>query len=157
MTRTWIWTLRALALPVLVVAVLHGLLGHGAELLLGVPVPQPAMSDAAMDSQNRFFGVAFGLYAVVLLAAAQDLPRYRVLLAWTLVLFFLAGCARLLSLALTGWPATPIAALTVVELGVPVVLGLWMRRLAPSVDSSGPAGPWRAPPPADHNLCDPAP
>ncbi len=56
-----------LASPVfLVVGALHLVLGAGADVLLGARLPPEALADAALDSQNRFYGVAFSLYGVLL-------------------------------------------------------------------------------------------
>jgi Ni/Fe-hydrogenase subunit HybB-like protein len=60
----------------------------GAEVLLGAHVPADVLADPVLDSQNRFHGVAFTLYGVLLFLCATDLSRYaavlRCPLAWWL-------------------------------------------------------------------------
>ncbi len=75
--------MRSLALflkivaPVFVfVAALHLALGTGADVLLGAKLSSEALTDPALNSQNRFYGVAFGLYGVLLYLCATDVPKY---------------------------------------------------------------------------------
>ena len=42
-----------------IVGALHLTLGLNADVLLGAKVPAETLSDPALDSQNRFYGVAF--------------------------------------------------------------------------------------------------
>ena len=60
--ETFKLTLQIIAALIIVIALLHGALGHGAETLIGISVPDAARTDPSQDSQNRFFGLAFGLY-----------------------------------------------------------------------------------------------
>jgi hypothetical protein len=49
-----------LVAPVFVlVGALHLVLGVGADALLGARLPAEAFTDPALNSQNRFYGVAF--------------------------------------------------------------------------------------------------
>ena len=123
--ETFKLTLQIIAALIIGIALLHGALGHGAETLIGISVPDAARTDPSQDSQNRFFGLAFGLYGVVLLLVASDLQRYAVLLNATLGVVFIAGLGRLLSLAKRGLPAAPVIALAVVEIVAPPVLYGW--------------------------------
>jgi len=122
-------TLRVLAAVILVIASLHALLGHGAETLLGVPVPLASAADPSQDSQNRFFGMAFAIYAAVLLLASGDPTRYEHVFRFALLAFFAGGVARLVSIATHGLPAPAIIGLAVVELVAPPVLFVWFRRI----------------------------
>jgi hypothetical protein len=67
-----------LAAPVFVlVGALHLFLGAGADVLLGAHLPIEALSDPALDSQNRFYGVAFTLCGFLFYLGAGDPHRYK--------------------------------------------------------------------------------
>jgi hypothetical protein len=57
--RSFAILLKSIAPIFVLVGVLHRVLGLGADALLGANVPDPVISDPALDSQNRFYGVAF--------------------------------------------------------------------------------------------------
>jgi hypothetical protein len=48
----------------ILVSILHLTLGVGADVLLGANLSPAALADPALDSQNRFYGVAFSVYGV---------------------------------------------------------------------------------------------
>lgn len=123
------FTLRALAAVIVVVSLLHAVLGLGADALLGVAVPGAAITNASLDSQNRFYGMAFALFAAVLVLAASDLERHAPTLNAALVIIFLAGLVRVLSVASHGWPVPAVVALGFVELVAPPLLYWWSGRL----------------------------
>jgi hypothetical protein len=127
--KAYALTLRVLAALIMLIAVLHGVLAHGAEVLLGVPVPTSTMADASQDSQNRFFGLAFALYAVVFIFVAGDVRRYFGLLGATFLVFFVAGLGRIVSIVAHGLPAAPIIGLAAIELVAPPLLYLWGRKV----------------------------
>ena len=54
--------LKSVAPLLVLVGALHLVLGLGADAMLGSEVAPQAMSDPGLDSQNRFYGVAFMLY-----------------------------------------------------------------------------------------------
>ena len=123
-------TILRLTAPVFVlIGALHLVLGPGAEVLLGAQLPAEALADPVLDSQNRFYGVAFSVYGVLLFLAASDLERYGPVLKVLLWVFFAGGLARLVSIALVGWPPPLVLALTVLELLPPPLLLLWLARL----------------------------
>ena len=111
-----------------VVGALHLVLGVGADVLLGAKLPAEALSDAALNSQNRFYGVAFSLYGVLLYLCATDLPKYATVLRCVLWVFFAAGLARLVSIATHGVPPPLVLALLVTELALPPLLHLWLSK-----------------------------
>ena len=120
--------LKMIAPIFLVVGALHLTLGVGAEVLLGARLTTEALSDAVLDSQNRFYGVSFTLYGVLLYLCATDLPKYSTVLRCILWVFFAAGLARFVSLVTHGIPALPVMVLLVLELVLPVLLNLWLSR-----------------------------
>lgn len=121
--------LRLFASGIVVVSALHLFLGLGAEALLGAAVPPAAYVEPSLDSQNRFYGVSFALYAGALYLCSRDLPRFEPLLKLTLIIFFLGGLARLVSWAARGAPTFPIVVLACSELLLPPLLWLWYARV----------------------------
>lgn len=126
--RTLALVLRFFALVIFLVGALHLALGVGADVLLGAKVPAAAASDPTLDSQSRFYGVTFTLNGVLLLLCASDVPRYATVLRCVLWVFLAAGLARLVSIAVYGFPPPPVVALLVVELVVPPALLWWLSR-----------------------------
>jgi hypothetical protein len=120
--------LRIIAAVPILVGVLHLALGLNADVLLGARLPASVISDPALDSQNRFYGVSFMLYGVLLFVGGTDLKRYLPVVRWTLWIFFAAGLARLLSIALYGLPPLLVILLLLSEVfGTPALL-LWLSR-----------------------------
>ena len=120
--------LRIIAAVPILVSVLHLALGLNADVLLGARLPASVISDPALDSQNRFYGVSFMLYGVLLFVGGSDLKRYLPVVRYTLWIFFAAGLARLLSIALYGLPPPLVISLLLSEVfGTPVLL-LWLSR-----------------------------
>jgi hypothetical protein len=119
-----------LAAPVFFIAgALHLALGAGADVLLGAQLPAEALADAALDSQNRFYGVSFTLYGVLLFLCSTNLSKYATVLRCVIWVFFAAGVARLLSLATHGVPPPPVIGLLASELFIPPLLAWWLTRV----------------------------
>ncbi|MGE0314051.1 MAG: DUF4345 domain-containing protein [Lautropia sp.] len=122
--------LLKLGSPVFVlVGALHLVLGVRADVLLGARLPPEALADAALDSQNRFYGVAFGLYGVLLYLCATDLRRYATVLRCVIWVFFASGLARLVSIVTHGVPPPLVLALLVTELALPPLLSAWLSKV----------------------------
>lgn len=120
--------LRISAAVFVVVAGLHLVFGLDADRMLGAVLPATTVAEPSLDSQNRFYGVAFSLYGVVLYLCAGDLRRYAPILEATFAVFFLAGLARLVSWHQRGAPAPLVIALMVTEIVLPPLLYGWLRR-----------------------------
>jgi hypothetical protein len=125
---TFTIALKILGPVFFLVALLHLGLGLGADELLGANVTEQMRAEPTLDSQNRFYGVAFALYGAVLLISARDLTRYEPVLKATLYIFFLAGLSRIVSLLTHGKPAPLVIALAAVELVAPPILLFWLSR-----------------------------
>jgi Domain of unknown function (DUF4345) len=117
--------LKALAPACVIAGLLHLLMGLNADVLLGAQVSPLTLNDPTLDSQNRFYGVAFTVYGWLLYVCATDLDRYRPVFRCMLAVFFAAGLARLVSVGLHGWPSWPVIGLGAAELMLPVVLAGW--------------------------------
>jgi hypothetical protein len=122
-------TLKVLAPLFVLVGVLHLVLGLNADVALGAKLPVEAIADSGLDSQNRFYGIAFTLYGVLLWVCATDLRKYATILRCVLWVFFAAGLARLASIAAHGMPPPAIVNLLVTELIAPPVL-VWLLAIA---------------------------
>jgi hypothetical protein len=120
--------LRLLAIGCLIPVVLHVTLGVAGDSLIGAPVP--AVIDASLGSQNRFYGASFAIYGALLWSCARDVRAHAGLLKIVLALFFFGGCARALSALQYGLPSLPIIALWAVEFIVPPLLLVWLGRQA---------------------------
>lgn len=126
----WFALALKLCAPIfLLVGALHLMLGVEADVLLGASLPAEAVVDAALDSQNRFYGVSFTVYGVLLYVCARDVPKYALVLRCLLAVFFAAGLARLVSIAVRGMPPPMILLLLSSELVLPPLFAIWLRRL----------------------------
>ena len=123
--QTFALALKALAPLFVIVAVVHLTFGVRADEMLGASVGPAVVAEPTLDSQNRFYGVAFSLYGVLLYLCATDLERYEPILKAVLACFFLGGVARLVSWATHGAPAPLVVVLAATELLLPLVLFGW--------------------------------
>jgi hypothetical protein len=121
--------LRAIAPIFLLVGALHLVLGLGADVLLGAKIPIDVIADPALDSQNRFYGISFALYGVLLWLCASDVAKYASVLRSILWVLLAAGAARLVSAFLHGLPPPPVVGLLFFELAMPPVILWWLSRV----------------------------
>ena len=120
--------LRCVAPLFLAVSALHLALGLGAETLLGARVSDVSRLDPGLDSQNRFYGVSFALYGVLLFVCASDVPKYATILRCVLWTFLAAGIARFVSIATHGVPPPLVIGLLASELLTPPLLLWWLAK-----------------------------
>lgn len=121
--------LKLIAPVFVLVGALHLVMGLGADVMLGANLSPDSISDPALDSQNRFYGVAFSIYGVLFYVCSNDVKKYATIIYCLLWVFFIAGLARLVSIALYGFPPPLVGALLVTEIALPPVLLVWMRRI----------------------------
>lgn len=117
--------LRILAAGCLIPGLLHVLLGVSGDWIVGAPVP--ATIDPSLDSQNRFYGASFLIFAVLFWLCAQDVRRHETVLRLVLAVFFMAGLARGLAALVHGWPSWQVVGLWATELVLPPLLWLWLN------------------------------
>ena len=98
--------------------------------MLGAKLSAGTIADPTLDSQGRFYGVSFTLYGALLLLCASDIRKYATVLRCVLWVFFAAGVARFVSIAIYGIPPPLVVVLLVIELIVPPVLVWWLSRVA---------------------------
>ncbi len=130
--RAYSIVLRVLAPLFILVGAVHLFLGPGADSLLGARISAEVLADPALDSQNRFYGVSFALYGVLLFLCSTDLARYATVLRCVLWVLLAAGLARFVSLAARGVPPAPILALFALELVAPPLMLWWLSRVLAS-------------------------
>jgi len=123
------FTLKALSPAFFIVSLLHLFLGPSTDNLLGAYIPEPVLSDAILDSQNRFYGVIFGLYGALFYLCATDLRKYATVLKLLLLFFFAGGFARVVSIILVGLPSKIVLVLLALELTLPIILFLWWKAI----------------------------
>jgi hypothetical protein len=121
--------LKALAFVLLLVAGLHLVFGVGADVMVGAVLPASAVTEPSLSSQNRFYGVSYALYAVVLWLSAMDMKRFEPMFKAVLVVSFAAGVARLVAWAQYGAPAPFVVFLLATELLFPPIMWLWYSRV----------------------------
>ena len=124
------FTLQALGLGIVGVALVHVVLGPNAEVLLGSGISPSSIADPAIDSQNRFYGAAFALFGGVFLLGSADIAKYRPMLLLAFGAFFVAGLTRIISVVVAGWPPLPVLCLAVVEICGPPIMCFWLNRVA---------------------------
>jgi hypothetical protein len=120
--------LKAVAPLFILVGAVHLVLGVGADVALGANLPTSVLADPVLDSQNRFYGVAFTLYGVLLFVCATDLPRYATVVRCVLWIIFAGGLARVVSLVIKGVPPMPVLLLLTSELLLPPLIHTWLSR-----------------------------
>ncbi len=121
-------TLKLISPVFIVVAALHLIFGFQADAMLGAHVSPETALEPSLNSQNRFYGVAFAFYGVALYLCAGDIRRYEPILKALLYVFFLAGVARVISWATHGAPAPLVMLLLATELLLPPALLVWLGR-----------------------------
>ena len=108
------------------VGAVHLIFGLGDDAMLGAKITPEASAGPGLDSQNRFYGVAFTVYGTLLFICASDLAKYRSVVMSLLRTFFAAGLVRLVSIAKFGMPPPLILALLAVELIAPPWVIYWL-------------------------------
>ncbi|ONM47820.1 DUF4345 domain-containing protein [Nocardia donostiensis] len=120
---------RALTVLAWTMGVACALIGV-AHMAVGPEItPGTAPIIATDDSQNRFFGAIFAGYGLAWIWAIRRTPVATDAIRWLAGIFFLGGLARLISLAVYGWPHWFIVALGVIELVLPPVF-FWLTKSA---------------------------
>jgi len=89
-----------------------------------------------VDSEFRFYGIMFAFYGWILIQTSSRIRHYYNRIPLLLLIFFAAGCARLLSLIFVGVPHPLFIILMVVELPLPVLLYRGWRKNDVIIDYS---------------------
>ncbi|MEX0629461.1 MAG: DUF4345 domain-containing protein [Chloroflexota bacterium] len=105
------------------IAALHIVLGPAA-------IPGSIPVNATMDSEDRFYATLFAAYGVALLWCIRDIERKSMVVYFLALTFLVGGLARLVSVAMVGWPNTFFVAMTVLELLIPFFIAFLQWRVS---------------------------
>ncbi len=105
------------------IALLHIVFGPSA-------IPGSVPVNATMDSEDRFYATLFGAYGVALLWCVKDVEQKSRVVYFLLVTFFVAGLARVVSIAEVGLPDPFFVAMLALELVIPIAVGFMQFRVA---------------------------
>lgn len=121
--------------PVFVlVGAMHLVLGVNADVMLGAMLDAAAVSDPVLDSQNRFYGVSFTAFGFLLYLCGTNIQKYQVVFRILLGVFFAAGCARFVSIALVGVPSILVLGLLMTEIVLPPLCMIWLHHTLNGLD-----------------------
>ena len=109
------------------IALTHILLGPSS-------IPGSVPVNATMDSEDRFYATLFLGFGATLLWCVRGVERKRGIIGALMVIFFLGGVARIISIFAVGLPGLLFVFLTVVELVLPMVVMTLQYQLARAVD-----------------------
>ncbi|MGF6881201.1 MULTISPECIES: DUF4345 domain-containing protein [Nocardia] len=108
------WYLIIFGIACALIALAHILIGPGT--IIGANTP-----NATLDGDMRFSMVLFLGYGIACVWAARDLRRHAGLVHLLMLVFFVGGLVRLLTVAYVGWPHWFYTAMIVVELATPLI------------------------------------
>ncbi len=104
------------------IALIHIAIGPSA-------IPGSVSVNATMDSEDRFYATLFLGFGGALVWCSRKLEARGRVFGWLLLVFFLGGCARIVSAVQVGMPNAFFQLLWALELGMPPVLWWWYRRV----------------------------
>jgi Domain of unknown function (DUF4345) len=99
------------------ISLLHIVLGPAA-------IPGSIPVNATMDSEERFYATLLTAYGVALLWCAKGIEQKSMFVYFLAGVFLAGGLARIVSIAVVGLPHPFFIAMMVLEMGLPVVVGL---------------------------------
>jgi hypothetical protein len=116
------WLVLAFGAICCAIALAHIALGPAA-------IPGGVVTNATMDSEDRFYATLFLGFGAALIWCARDFAGRGGVFKALLAVFFLGGLARLVSMAMIGPPSGLFQFLTGVELVLPLLLWWMWRRV----------------------------
>jgi Domain of unknown function (DUF4345) len=119
--------LQALLSALGAVAVVSGTLSvlFGAGIILDSGAYSPSV-----DSEVRFYAAWYAAAGALVLRAVPRVESEGRVIRMVGVVFFVAGCARLLSLVFVGRPHALFMVLMVVEIALPLVILPWQAQVS---------------------------
>lgn len=116
------WYLSIFGVICGLIALAHIFIGPGT--IIGANTP-----NATLDGDIRFSMVLFLGYGIVCVWAARDLDRHAGVIHLLMLLFFVGGLVRLLTVVYVGWPDWFYTAMIVVEIVMPLVYSPLLRHV----------------------------
>ncbi|MFE3191132.1 DUF4345 domain-containing protein [Nocardia sp. NPDC059240] len=117
------WYLIVFGVADVLIALAHIFIGP--STIIGANTP-----NATLDGDVRFSMVLFLAYGIACIWAARDLDGNATLIHLLMLVFFLGGVVRLLTVAYVGWPHWFYIAMIGVELVTPPVYSILLRRVS---------------------------
>ena len=87
-------------------------------------IPGAVPVNPTMDSEDRFYATIFLGFGVAVLWCAGSIERRAHVLRFLVLVFFFAGCARIISIMVVGPPNAFFQAMTALELLLPPAIWL---------------------------------
>jgi hypothetical protein len=110
-------------------------LGH---IMLGPAfIPGAVPVNATMDSEDRFYAAIFLGFGVTLIWCAGSVERRAQVIRFLVSLFFLGGCARLISIVFVGPPNLFFQVMTALELLLPPAIWLLLATVERRTRTAG--------------------
>ncbi|QIS21373.1 DUF4345 domain-containing protein [Nocardia terpenica] len=116
------WYLIVFGISCALIALAHIVIGP--RTIIGANTP-----NATLDSDIRMVMVLFLVYGIACVWAARDLDRHAGLIHLLMLVFFVGGLVRLLTVAYVGWPNWFYTAMIVVEIAAPLVYSPLLRQV----------------------------
>ena len=92
-------------------------------------IPGSVPVNATIDSEDRFYATLFLGFGLTLLWCVGSIERRSKVIRFLLALFFLGGCARVISMMLAGLPNLFFQTMTALELLLPPLIWLLLNRV----------------------------
>jgi hypothetical protein len=102
-------------------------------------IPGGGPVTATTDSEERFYAALFLGFGAALVWCSRDVRARSELLSFLLIIFFLGGTARIISVIQFGFPSELYTFLGVVELILPPILWWWRNEVL-ARQTNSPAG-----------------
>ncbi|MEV6768863.1 DUF4345 domain-containing protein [Nocardia sp. NPDC051030] len=96
----------------------------GPSTIPGANTPNPSL-----DGDIRMVMVLFLAFGIACVWAARDLDKHAGLIHLLMLLFFVGGLVRLLTVAYVGWPNAFFLAMIVFELALPLIVTPMLQRV----------------------------
>ena len=101
-----------------------------AHIALGpASIPGSVPVNATMDSEDRFYAAMFLGFGAALLWCARSIEQRSQFIRFLLAVFFVGGCARVISILAVGPPNQLFQALMVLELLLPPIVWFLLYRV----------------------------
>ncbi|WP_062991123.1 DUF4345 domain-containing protein [Nocardia anaemiae] len=123
MTSALKWLSMAMGIVIVGIGIFHMAAGIDG-------IPDMGSSGVTADSQTRFFGGIFVGYGLAWIWAARQVPIATHAVHWLAGIFLLSGIARLISVAVYGWPHWFQIVLTAIEFALPPIF-FWLAAAQP--------------------------
>lgn len=127
------WYLIIFGVVCALIALAHIFIGP--STIIGANTP-----NATLDGDMRMTMVLFLAYGLLCAWAARDLDRNAGLIHLLMLVFFVGGLVRLMTVAYSGWPHWFYIAMIVVEIGMPLIYSPLLWRVTGRRIGTRPAG-----------------